>query len=60
MAAIGKYIVTPDMLDILDMICKKSTHGEVKLADGFAQMLSREKVYGLQVKGDRFDAGSKL
>lgn len=58
-AAIGKYVVTPQMLDILWELYKTSKEGELKLADGFAQMLKTQKVLGKKVTWKRFDAGSK-
>lgn len=44
MAAIGKYIVTPQILDILSQISQETTDGEIKLADGFARLLAQDDV----------------
>ena len=60
MAAIGKYVVTPDMFSILEHICNTNSTGEVKLADGFAKLIETEKVFWKKISWMRFDAGSKI
>ena len=60
MAAIGKYIVTPDMLSILEHISHVHRTWEVKLADGFAKLIETEKVFWKKISWTRFDTGSKI
>jgi UTP--glucose-1-phosphate uridylyltransferase len=55
---IGKYIVTPECLKALKK-AKKGHDGELRLIDGFRNLLGKQKIYGIEVKGKRFDTGDK-
>jgi UTP--glucose-1-phosphate uridylyltransferase len=62
---IGKYIVTPEVMDKLECIesefLKDGKSGEIRLADAFS--LSLKEGVGLEAKvveGERFDTGSKI
>ncbi len=59
LAIIGKYILTPDIFDALEK-AKKSKDGELRLIDGLMILLKEHKIYGLEVEGKRYDAGSKI
>ena len=59
---IGKYIITPEVFDYLaqDGACA-SKDGEIRLADAFERMVKDGgKVYGIEMKGDRYDTGDKF
>ena len=56
---IGKYVCTPEIFDALES-ANASNCGEIRLIDGFIQLLNKQKIYGLQLEGKRFDCGSKL
>lgn len=57
---VGKYIITPDILQILKNQ-KPGKGGEIRLADAFITRLKQGKsLYGCQFKGERFDCGNKL
>lgn len=56
---IGKYVLTPDIFDYLE----KAPHGkdgELRLADAFELMRQEKDIYGLNIKGTRYDTGSKI
>lgn len=55
---IGKYIVTPACLKILEK-AKKGKDGELRLINGFQKLIKTEKIFGVCVKGKRFDTGDK-
>ncbi len=60
LAAIGRYILEPDILNRLNTI-KKGAGGEIQLTDAIAQE-AREggTVYGYRFNGQRYDCGSKI
>lgn len=61
LGVIGKYIVTPDVLDYLGKTEVGSHDGEIRLIDGFKSRLKDGgHIYGLQIEGTRYDTGSKL
>lgn len=59
MAIIGRYILTPDIFDILKKQ-KPGAGGEIQLTDALKELLKRQEIYGFLIKGKRFDAGDKL
>lgn len=59
LAVIGRYILTPQVLNNLNQI-KKGAGGEIQLTDAIAQEIDAERpVYGYRFRGQRFDCGSK-
>jgi len=59
LAVIGRYILTPDVLDNLDRIGAGSG-GEIQLTDAIAQEIGKGRhVHGLRFAGQRFDCGSR-
>ncbi len=59
MAIIGRYILTPDIFDILAK-AKPGKGGEIQLTDAIGGLLKKRPVYGYLFKGKRYDAGDKL
>ncbi|MDD3646700.1 MAG: UTP--glucose-1-phosphate uridylyltransferase [Candidatus Gracilibacteria bacterium] len=57
---IGKYILTPDIFDYLEKASPGKSDGEIRLADAFELMRSQKDIYGVDIKGVRYDTGSKL
>lgn len=58
---IGKYIITPDIIECLKKVNNKKKHGEVRLTDAFEEYLKKGgEIYGVEIKGKRFDCGNKL
>ncbi|MHB8880062.1 MAG: UTP--glucose-1-phosphate uridylyltransferase GalU [Thermodesulfovibrionales bacterium] len=59
MAIIGRYILTPDIFDILET-SKPGRGGEIQLTDAIRKLLKTRQVYGFLYKGKRYDAGDKF
>lgn len=60
LAAVGKYIITPEVFDTLSKM-KSGKSGEIRLADAFDIMLGENKVlYGKILEGVWLDTGNKL
>jgi UTP--glucose-1-phosphate uridylyltransferase len=59
LAIIGRYILTPDIFDVLAK-AKPGKGGEIQLTDAIQKLLQKRPVYGYLFKGRRYDAGDKL
>jgi UTP--glucose-1-phosphate uridylyltransferase len=57
LAIIGRYILTPDIFDILQDI-KPDKNGEIQITDALLYQAKQGKVIGYKFKGKRFDCGS--
>ena len=57
LAIIGRYILTPDIFDILRKI-KPTKNGEIQITDALLQQAKKGKVIAYKFKGNRFDCGS--
>ena len=57
MAIIGRYILTPDIFDILKNI-KPGKGGEIQITDALLEQAKKGKVIAYKFKGKRFDCGS--
>ncbi len=57
MAIIGRYILTPDIFDILRET-KPGKGGEIQITDALLEQAKQGKVIALKFKGKRFDCGS--
>ena len=59
LAVIGRYILTPDVLNTLDGQ-GRGAGGEIQLTDAIASEIEAGRgVYGFRFRGQRFDCGSK-
>ena len=58
-AALGRYVITPDVFDILDQT-KPGKGGEIQLTDALRVMAKNEAVYAYNFNGKRYDTGNKL
>jgi len=56
MAIIGRYILTPDIFDILKNI-KPDKNGEIQITDALLVQSKQAKVMAYKFKGRRFDCG---
>jgi UTP--glucose-1-phosphate uridylyltransferase len=54
---VGRYILTPDIFDILKNI-KPGANGEIQITDALKVQANLGKVIAFKYKGDRFDCGS--
>jgi len=59
LAIIGKYIITPDILDALAR-AKGGRDGEIRLIDAFRSVVKERSIYAHEFEGTRYDCGSKL
>ena len=57
LAIIGRYILTPDIFDILKKI-QPSKNQEIQITDALEVQAKLGKVIGVRFKGKRFDCGS--
>lgn len=59
--AVGKYIVTWEVLEMLEGLKQGSKDGEVRLADAFIRLLEQNRpLYGYEFEGERHDCGDKF
>jgi len=59
LAIIGRYILTPDLLEVLQDV-QQDAKGEIQLTNGLRMLLKNRPIYGCKFKGKRYDAGNKL
>lgn len=60
LVAVGKYVVTPEVFEVLASM-KKGKSGEIRLADAFDLMLEHERpIYGKELEGEWLDTGDKF
>ena len=57
MAIVGRYILTPDIFDILKKI-KPSKNGEIQITDALLAQAKQGKVIAYKFNGKRFDCGT--
>lgn len=58
MAIIGRYILTPDIMDSLENT-SKGAGDEIQLTDAILDVANKSGVYGYCFEGKRFDCGNK-
>jgi len=59
LAVIGRYILTPDVLENLNVM-KTGAGGEIQLTDAiYDEIEAGRNVHGFRFRGERFDCGSK-
>jgi UTP--glucose-1-phosphate uridylyltransferase len=59
LAVVGRYILTPVVLDLLERVAP-GAGGEIQLTDAIAALLKVEGAFGYEFLGTRYDCGSKL
>lgn len=59
LAAIGRYIFTPDIFDELEKV-SPGLGGEIQAADAMQALLEKRPFYAVRLEGKRYDAGDKL
>ncbi len=59
LAIIGRYILTPELFDILEEM-EPGKGGEYQLTDALRELLKVRPVYGVVFRGKRYDAGDKF
>ena len=58
-AALGRYVITPEVFDILEQT-KPGKGGEIQLTDALRVMAHNGNVYAYNFTGKRYDTGNKL
>ena len=58
-AVVGRYIIEPDIFDVLEKQ-NKGAGNEIQLTDAISNRIGISSCTGYQFSGDRFDCGSKL
>lgn len=58
-AALGRYVITPEVFKILEQT-KPAKGGEIQLTDALRVMAKNGNVYAYNFKGKRYDTGNKL
>ena len=59
LAIIGRYILPPQIFDILERI-PPDGRGEIQLTEGLRELKRTIPIFGYEFFGDRYDAGDKL
>ena len=54
---IGKYVCPPEIFDALKK-AKRGKDGEIRLIDGFIQLMKTQKIWAVEIEGERFDTGN--
>jgi UTP--glucose-1-phosphate uridylyltransferase len=60
LAIIGRYVLTPDIFDMLAEEAASVVTGEIQLTNGLKRLLATRPVYACEVTGVRHDTGNKL
>jgi UTP--glucose-1-phosphate uridylyltransferase len=58
-AILGRYIITPQIFDILDNT-QPGKGGEIQLTDALRTLIQNEAMYAYDFEGRRYDVGDKL
>jgi UTP--glucose-1-phosphate uridylyltransferase len=58
LAAIGRYILQPEVMDVL-AAGKRGAGGEIQLTDAMAELIGAQPFHALAFAGTRFDCGDK-
>ena len=59
MAVLGRYVLTPEIFDILEKQ-EPGKGGEIQLTDAIKKLLDTQKVYAYDFEGTRYDVGDKF
>ncbi|MBI5788513.1 MAG: UTP--glucose-1-phosphate uridylyltransferase GalU [Candidatus Schekmanbacteria bacterium] len=59
LAIIGRYILTPDIFDVLEETAPDKSQ-EIQLTDGLQRLLKSRCIYACEFKGKRYDTGNVL
>lgn len=59
MAVLGRYVLTPEIFDLLKTQ-EKGAGGEIQLTDAIKRLMDRQAVYAYDFEGVRYDVGDKF
>jgi UTP--glucose-1-phosphate uridylyltransferase len=57
LAIMGRYVLTPEIFQELESTTS-GVGGEIQLTDGLKRLLQRQAVFGYEIEGDYYDAGT--
>jgi UTP--glucose-1-phosphate uridylyltransferase len=58
-AIVGRYVLTPDIFDLLAR-GRPGAGGEIQLTDGLLALNKKRKMFGYEVEGTRYDLGDRV
>jgi UTP--glucose-1-phosphate uridylyltransferase len=58
LAIMGRYVLTPDIFDLLER-GEPGSGGEIQLTDALMELAQRRTIYGLEFEGIRYDLGDR-
>jgi UTP--glucose-1-phosphate uridylyltransferase len=58
-AIVGRYVLTPDIFDLLARV-RPGAGGEIQLTDGLLALSKTCKMFGYEFEGTRYDLGDRL
>jgi UTP--glucose-1-phosphate uridylyltransferase len=58
-AIVGRYVLTPDIFDLLAS-GKPGAGGEIQLTDGLLALNKKRKMFGYEFEGTRYDLGDRV
>jgi UTP--glucose-1-phosphate uridylyltransferase len=58
-AIVGRYVLTPDIFDLLERI-RPGAGGEIQLTDGLLALNKKRKMFGYEFEGTRYDLGDRV
>ena len=59
LAVIGRYVLTPQIFDALD-VTEPGAGGEIQITDAMSRLLRTQGIYGYEFPGVHFDVGTPL
>lgn len=59
MAVLGRYVLTPDIFELLESQ-EKGAGNEIQLTDAIKRLMDKQAVYAYDFDGHRYDVGSKF
>jgi UTP--glucose-1-phosphate uridylyltransferase len=59
LAILGRYIITPEIFDIL-AVQQPGKNGEIQLTDALKTLTNTQGMYAYEFEGKRYDVGDKL
>src|SRR5215472_14950981 len=59
LAIVGRYVLTPDIFDLLAS-GRPGAGGEIQLTDGLLALNKNRKMYGYEFEGTRYDLGDRI
>lgn len=59
LAIMGRYVIHPDIFDILENL-PPGSGGEIQLTDALKELNKRQQIYAYTFKGKRYDVGDRL